>query len=178
MLLRTSTSNRRGWRRTAAYDRRNRSRPVPGPRRRRDGRPRPVLRQAKQQRASRRPGARSVSRAAALSKRPSAHDSIRALRGAIVSARDAALLLSPNAEARRSVPPRSSTDHAGDDGYCCRNLKRRLSPVGGRRAVALRSGPALRPRCARSQSSRPALTCIIGARRAWIVPMISSTSIP
>ena len=28
------------------------------------------------------------------------------------------------------------------------------------------------------QSSRPALTCIIGARRAWIVPMISSTSIP
>ena len=31
---------------------------------------------------------------------------------------------------------------------------------------------------ARSQSSRPALTCIIGARRAWIVPMISSTSMP
>jgi len=31
---------------------------------------------------------------------------------------------------------------------------------------------------ARFQSSRPALTCIIGARRAWIVPMISSTSIP
>ena len=28
------------------------------------------------------------------------------------------------------------------------------------------------------QSSRPALTCIIGARRAWIMSMISSISIP
>jgi hypothetical protein len=45
----------------------------------------------------------------------------------------------------------------------------------GRRAVA---PLALPPGSASSQSSRPALTCIIGARRAWIVPMISSASIP
>jgi hypothetical protein len=50
----------------------------------------------------------------------------------------------------------------------------RRGPAGG--CVVQRSRPpASWPR---SQNSRPALTCIIGARRAWIVPMISSTSIP
>ena len=47
----------------------------------------------------------------------------------------------------------------------------------GRRAVAPCSTPARLFGRARCQSMRPALTCIIGARRAWIVPTISSTSI-
>ena len=60
-------------------------------------------------------------------------------------------------------------------GACCRNLKgRRVRPgAGGRLRRA-----ALSPAWARSQNSRSALTGIIGARRPWIVPMISSTSIP
>jgi hypothetical protein len=43
-------------------------------------------------------------------------------------------------------------------------------------AGAPRGAPALPFGSGSVQSSRPALTCIIGARRAWIVPMISSTS--
>ena len=63
-------------------------------------------------------------------------------------------------------------------GPCCCNVEKRLSPGRGRRAVAPCSAPARLFGSASSQSSRPALTCIIGARRAWIVPMISSASIP
>ena len=71
----------------------------------------------------------------------------------------------------------SSTDHAGEEGLAAA-ISRSGRVTVGRRAVAPRSAPARLFGWARSQSSRPALTCIIGARRAWIVPMISSTSIP
>jgi hypothetical protein len=50
----------------------------------------------------------------------------------------------------------------------------------GRAAALCESGsiPAQRAPSDWIQSSSPALTCIIGARRLRIVPMISSTSIP
>ena len=60
----------RGQRPTAAATGRRRSRPGPGPRRRRDAQPWLVLRHWKRQRAPRRHGACSASSAAALSKRP------------------------------------------------------------------------------------------------------------
>ena len=50
----------------------------------------------------------------------------------------------------------------------------RVGAQGGGSAVVALTLAAL----ALLESSRPALTCIIGTRRAWIVPMISSTSIP
>ena len=71
----------------------------------------------------------------------------------------------------------SSTDHAGGEGLLPQSREAAESGR-GRRAVAPCGAPARLSGWARSQSSRPALTCIIGARRAWIVPMISSTSIP
>jgi hypothetical protein len=58
----------------------------------------------------------------------------------------------------------SSTDHARRRGACCGNLEKRPSQGGGRRADVLCSASARLPGWARSQSSRPALTCIIGAR--------------
>ena len=68
----------------------------------------------------------------------------------------------------------SSSSQSGEEGSCCPNPEKRLSR--GLRAVARCCAPARLSGW--SQSSRPALTCIISARRAWIVPMISSTSVP
>jgi hypothetical protein len=125
---------------------------------------------------------------------PCGHDRLRRTVGAPGQARASTALTTdrypstPNAVTPgrlllRSRSSRLSDAAAGEQhrarrrrGTCCRDLEK--AAESGRRAVASCGAPARLSGWARSQNSRPALTCIIGARRAWIVPMISSTSIP
>jgi hypothetical protein len=70
----------------------------------------------------------------------------------------------------------SRGDEPGD--LCrCRKFGGSSNPGGALAAGTPCAAPAAASACG-FQSSRPALTCIIGARLAWIVPMISSISIP
>ena len=58
------------------------------------------------------------------------------------------------------------------------NLEKRLSSgLGGGGRLPHAALPPVCKGAGSSQGSRAALTCIIGARRAWIVPMISPASI-
>jgi hypothetical protein len=116
-----------------------------------------------------------------LSLRPRRPRPVRARTHSLLSAarrRSSQCCFDRVATASTSLLLLSSTDDAGEEGACCRNLERRLSPGGAGGRLRHVSAPARVCGSASSQSSRPALTCIIGARRAWIVPMISSASIP
>ena len=72
----------------------------------------------------------------------------------------------------------SNSGHTPVVGVAAAFAKRSSAQARAGRGRAPRPSPDPLFRRPSPQSSRPALACIIGARRAWIVPIISSTSIP